>query len=118
PVAGGVVHDGVERARPFEREVDRGDDGGLVGHVALRPRGPPTARVDLADDRVPVPGAGTDDHVRAGGRAGQRDPAPDAVAGAGHDDAAPVEGAGHGAITDPPSTITVAPVMPPLVRSA
>ena len=59
-----------------------------------RPRRSPAARVDLPDDRVPVLVAGSHDHLCAGGRAGQRDPAADAVAGAGHDDAAPVEGVG------------------------
>ena len=48
----------------------------------------------------------------------ERDAASDAVTGAGHDHDASLERAGHGAITDPPSTMTVAPVIPPLLGAA
>src|SRR5207245_11487999 len=63
-------------------------------------------------DRLPAVLTGRGDHhVSALGRAGQRDPAPDAAAGAGHDDpAVPKRVAAHGSMTTPPSTAIVAPV--------
>src|SRR5207249_8742773 len=109
-VARRVVHDRVQRAVAGHREVDRVRDRRLVGDVAADPLAAPAARVDLADDAVPVDVPSADDHVGAGGRARECDAAADPGAGAGHDHGTTFEDAGHGAITDPPSTMTVDPV--------
>src|SRR5262249_14000251 len=106
-----VVDHDIEAAAPPDRGGHRDFDVGRDRHVAARPRARPTPCLDLGDGLGAVlPGRAHHD-LCTRHRARNRDAPAQSPAGPGDEDAATSQRGGHGAITMPPSTGIVAPVM-------